>query len=151
MQMNGMTIGQVAKAAGLGIETIRYYERERLLERPARRSSGYRQFDEVAVKRLRFIKQAQRLGFTLREIRELLALRLNPSSTRNQIRERAQAKVADIELRIAELQRMKSALLPLIEACDGQGDISGCPILEAMDQPALELTQVNKPKRSRKE
>lgn len=149
--MNGMTIGQVAKAAGLGIETIRYYERERLLERPARRSSGYRQFDDVAVRRLRFIKQAQRLGFTLREIRELLALRLNPSSTRSQVRERAQAKVADIELRIAELQRMKSALLPLVEACDGHGELSGCPILEAMEQPTLELIQANKPKRSRKE
>jgi MerR family copper efflux transcriptional regulator len=148
--MSGLTIGQVAKAAGVGVETIRYYERERLLERPTRKSSGYRQFDNVAVKRLRFIKQAQRLGFTLREIRELLALRLNPTSTRGQVRERAQSKVSDIEMRIDELQRMKSALLPLIEACDGHGDLMGCPILEAIEQPALEPVQANKLKQSRK-
>lgn len=144
--MSGLTIGQVAKAAGLGVETIRYYERERLLERPTRRPSGYRQFDDMAVKRLRFIKQAQRLGFTLREIRELLALRLNPTSTRTHVRERAQAKVLDIDLRIAELQRMKKALLPLVEACDGHGDLMGCPILEAMEKPSLEAIQATKSK-----
>ena len=72
--MKTMTIGQVAREAGIGIETVRFYEREGLLEKPARRESGYRQFEAEAVVRLRFIKQAQRLGFTLREIRELLAL-----------------------------------------------------------------------------
>lgn len=81
MQTN-LTIGQVAREAGVAVETVRFYEREGLLEEPIRRTSGYRQFDQSAVARLRFVKQAQRLGFTLREIKDLLALKLDPESTR---------------------------------------------------------------------
>ncbi|WP_425617710.1 heavy metal-responsive transcriptional regulator [Anatilimnocola sp. NA78] len=131
--MQVLTIGQVAREAGIGVETVRFYEREGLLEEPARRASGYRQFDLDAVARLRFIKQAQRLGFTLREIKELLALKLNPDSTRQQVRERAEAKIADIDARISELKRMRKALSPLIAACDGKGKLEGCPILAAID------------------
>lgn len=133
--MQTFTIGQVAREAGIGVETVRFYEREGLLEQPARRRSGYRQFETQAVARLRFIKQAQRLGFTLREIRELLALKLDPDATRAQVRERAVAKIADIGERINELKRMKKALAPLIVACDGKGTLEGCPILDALEKP----------------
>ena len=84
-----LTIGQVAKEAGIGVESIRFYEREGLLERPDRRPSGYRQFDPEAVRRLRFIKQAQRLGFTLREMRERLSLKLDSHTNRAQGRRHA--------------------------------------------------------------
>jgi MerR family transcriptional regulator, copper efflux regulator len=141
--MDSFTIGQVARASGIGIETIRFYEREGLLELPARRSSGYRQFDENAIIRLRFIKQAQRLGFTLREIKELLALKLDPDCSRAKVRERAVAKVEDIDARIKDLRRMKKALSPLIVACNGKGTLAGCPILVAMDSelPPTGLTK----------
>jgi len=133
--MQTFTIGQVAREAGIGVETVRFYEREGLLEEPQRRQSGYRQFQPEAIDRLRFIKQAQRLGFTLREVKELLALKLDPRASRSEIRERAVAKVADIDKRIAELRRMKKALAPLIEACDGRGTLEGCPILAAIEEP----------------
>ena len=133
--VSSLTIGKVAKASGVGIETVRFYEREGLLEQPARKLSGYRQYDAEAIARLRFIKQAQRLGFTLREIKELLALKLDPNSTRKQVKDRAVAKIADIEQRIADLKRMKKALAPLIQACDGRGTLEGCPILDAIENP----------------
>ena len=133
--MQTFTIGQIAREAGIGVETVRFYEREGLLEQPARRASGYRQFEPEAVARLRFIKQAQRLGFTLREVRELLALKLDPDATRAQVRGRAVDKIADIDKRIKELKRMKNALTPLIEACDGKGTLEGCPILDAIEKP----------------
>ena len=131
--MQPYMIGQVARESGVGVETVRFYEREGLLESPARRSSGYRQFGEDAIARLRFIKRAQRLGFTLREIKDLLALKLDPDCSRATMRERAVAKAEDIDARIKELKRMKKALSPLIVACDGKGALEGCPILVAMD------------------
>lgn len=131
--MHTLTIGKVAREAGLGVETVRFYEREGLLEQPARRPSGYREYASDAVARLRFIKQAQRLGFTLREIKELLSLKLDPDATRAQVREQAVAKVEDIDRRIWELKRMKKALVPLIEACDGHGALEGCPSLDAIE------------------
>lgn len=133
--MKSLTIGKVASESGVGVETVRFYEREGLLNQPARRPSGYRQYEPEAVARLRFIKQAQRLGFTLREIKELLALKLDPDATRKQVKERAVAKIADIERRIEELKRMKKALAPLVLACDGKGALEGCPILDAIEKP----------------
>lgn len=133
--MEFLTIGQVARQAGVGVETVRFYERDGLLEQPARGQSGYRQFTTDVIGRLRFIKQAQWLGFTLKEIRELLALKLDPTATRSEVRRRAEAKVADIDQRIADLRRMKKSLTPLIEACDGRGTLAGCPILNAIDSP----------------
>ncbi len=134
--MPKMMVGQVARLAGIGVETVRFYEREGLLEQPARRASGYREYESDAVDRLRLIKQAQRLGFTLREIKELLALTVDPQATRGQIRKRAELKIADIELRIAELQRMREALVPLVQACNGRGPLDGCPILAAIESPS---------------
>jgi MerR family mercuric resistance operon transcriptional regulator len=131
--MKPLTIGQVANRAGVGIETVRFYEREGLLEEPARKESGYRQYEDDVVARLRFIKRAKELGFSLKEIKELLALRVDPTTTCAEVRSKAQAKVADIEEKIETLQRMKKALVKLTKACSGRGPISECPILDALE------------------
>src|SRR6516165_3864629 len=131
--MKLLTIGQVAKRAGIGVETVRFYEREGLLEEPRRRPSGYRQFDEGIVARMRFIRRAKELGFTLHEIKELLSLKLDPSTTCSDVKKRAEAKIADIEAKIDSLARMRQALVKLTKACKGQGTTSACPILDALD------------------
>lgn len=131
--MKALTIGQVAKRAGIGVETVRFYEREGLLEAPERRPSGYRQFDEGIVARLRFIRRAKELGFTLNEIKELLSLKLDPSTTCADVKKRAEAKITDIEAKIDSLVLMKRALVKLTKACSGHGTTSDCPILDALD------------------
>lgn len=130
--MKPLTIGEVARRAGVGVETVRFYERRGLLDEPQRRASGYRQFDEEAVAVLRFIRRGKELGFTLQEIKGLLDLRRDASATRAEARRQAQAKVADIEAKIADLQRMRDVLQQLIRKCHGAGAASGCPILEAL-------------------
>jgi len=130
--MKFLTIGEVARQAGVGVETVRFYERQGLLEEPQRRASGYRQYDEEAVAVLRFIRRGKELGFTLREIKGLLALRLDATATRAEIRQQAKAKVADIEARIADLRRMRDVLQKLIRKCHGDGSTIGCPILAAL-------------------
>jgi MerR family mercuric resistance operon transcriptional regulator len=132
--MNPLTIGQVARRAGVGVETVRFYERRGLLDRPARKGSGYRQYPEDVVARLRFIKRAKELGFSLREIAELLALRVEPSTTCAEVRERAAAKIADIAAKIESLRRMKEALVRVTNQCRGRGPTSECPILDALDK-----------------
>ena len=131
--METLTIGKVARLAGIGVETIRFYEREGLIEEPPRRESGYRQYPEDTVHRLRFIRRAKELGFTLKEIKELLALRVEPETTCEDIRRRAEAKIGDIEEKICTLNKMKGALKKLTLACKGRGPVSACPILEAME------------------
>lgn len=131
--MKLLTIGVVAKQAGVGVETVRYYEREGLLEQAQRRSSGYRQFNEGVINQLRFIRRAKELDFTLKEIKELLALRLAPGSQCVQIKQRAEAKLDNIEQKIRSLQRMKRALKKLTAACNGKGPVSECPILDSLE------------------
>lgn len=131
--MNSLTIGQLARRADVGVETVRFYEREGLLKEPARSSSGYRQYDEGVVDRLRFIRRAKQLGFTLNEVKELLSLRIDPATTCGDVKSRAEAKVEDIAAKIRTLQRMKRALVKLTKACSGHGAASECPILEALD------------------
>ncbi len=133
MKTKTFTIGEVARQAEVGVETVRYYEREGLLEQAARKASGYRQFDDAVVSRLRFIKRAKELGFTLKEIKELLELKLTPGSKCVQVKQRAEAKVLDIEQKIRTLQRMKKGLKKLTASCSGQGTLSECPILEALE------------------
>ena len=130
--MTTLTIGQVARQAGVGVETLRFYEREGLIEEPARRESGYRQYGPAVVDRLRFIQRAKVLGFTLREIKELLRLHADEDSTRGEVKRRTQEKFAAIEAKIMDLQRMRAALGGLLEACDGKGPLDGCPIIEAL-------------------
>lgn len=133
--MDVLTRGQVARRSGVGAETVRFYERRGLIEKPPRTASGYRQFPQEVVPRIRFIKRAQQLGFSLREIKELLALRVDSRTTCAEVRQRTQTKIADIEERIRELQRMKRALVRLVAACQrGGGPVSQCPILESLQE-----------------
>ncbi len=130
--MKPMTVGQVARQAGVGIETVRFYEKNGLLETPTRRASGYREYDEETVNRLRFIQRAKGLGFRLGEIKELLSLRCSEQPC-NEVRQLAEAKVAEIEAKIAMLLRMKEVLGRLASSCCEQNDKSRCLILESLD------------------
>ena len=127
-----LTIGHVARAAGVAIDTIRYYEREGLLPVPARRLSGYRDYTPDAVTRLRFIRRAKELGFSLPEIRELLALSADRERGVRGVKQRAEARLAEIERRIRELKRVQRGLKNLIDACPGHGALERCPILTAL-------------------
>ena len=131
--MKAITIGQVAKKAAVGVETVRFYEREGLLEEPARTPSGYRQFTPATVDRLVFIRRAKDLGFSLREIKDLLSLRVAPETNCAEVEKRARAKITDVEDRIRRLQRIKRTLKKLTEACASRGETNECPILEALD------------------
>jgi MerR family mercuric resistance operon transcriptional regulator len=136
--VNGsMTVGALAKQAGVKIDTIRYYERHGLLPKPPRTNSGYRTFTHASVERLRFIKQAQALGFTLNEVKQLLALRLNPGMTCIDVRKRAQAKLTDIQQKIDSLHAMKRALQQLVSVCAADGPASECSFLANLDQRGL--------------
>jgi Zn(II)-responsive transcriptional regulator len=133
-KMTRMTIGQVAKASSVGIETIRFYEKEGLIEEPARRPSGYRAYGDGVVPRLTFIRRAKELGFTLKEIKELLALRLERKASCGKVKARADVKIADLEGRIRSLRKMKRALEKLSTACDqADAPTAECPILEALE------------------
>ena len=131
--MEHLTIGQLAKQASLNRETVRYYERRRLLQRPARSIAGYRVFSDDAVKRLRFIRHAKMLGFSLEEIRELLSLRLDSIDTCGRVRERTQIKIGDIERKIEALQQMRRALGELVTACSRRRKTDKCPILDSLE------------------
>ena len=132
--MPTLTIGKVAKAAGLGVETVRFYERQGLIAEPARSQSGYRQYRPETIRRLQFIVRAKALGFTLQEIGDLLSLRATPGAGCADFQARAEAKIADIEGRVAQLEAMKSALGELVTQCRGEGPLSDCPILDALDE-----------------
>jgi MerR family mercuric resistance operon transcriptional regulator len=134
MKMKSLTIGHLARDAGVNLETVRYYERRGLLQEPPRSASGYRLFPADAARRLRFIRRAQELGFSLKEIRELLSLRLSRSSTSKDIRARAEAKMADIEAKIRSLESMKKTLRKLTNVCHGCMPLAKCPILESLDR-----------------
>ena len=127
-----MRIGQVAKAAGVGIDAVRFYEREGLIRAPARRPSGYRDYTPDVVVSLRFIRRAKELGFSLKEISELLRLEASEDATPADVRERAEAKLEVLEERIRSLQRMRRALRKLVESCPGKGPLRDCSILRAL-------------------
>jgi MerR family mercuric resistance operon transcriptional regulator len=131
--MKPLTIGELARRAAVGVETVRFYERRGLLAEPARKASGYRQYGADVVARLRFIRRAKELGFSLKEIAELIGLRLDPDTTCAEVKQRARAKLADIDAKIRDLQRMKEALLKVTASCRGRGPTSACPILDALD------------------
>lgn len=131
--MHNFTIGQAARSAQVNIETIRYYERRGLIPEPPRRESGYRQYVQEDVARIQFIKRAQELGFSLKDIAELLSLRVDPATTCADVRTQVEMKIADIEDKTRRLQQMKAALIKLASACTGAGPTSDCPILEFLD------------------
>lgn len=133
--MQTITIGRLAKAAGVGVETVRFYERKGLMDAPARKASGYRQYDARAVERIRFIRSAQQVGFTLNEIHELLDLRDDKDARRGDVRERASAKIVDINEKLRELTAMRTALSTLLASCEGDGPAAGCPIITSFGEP----------------
>ena len=128
-----LKIGAVAERGGVNLQTIRYYEREKLLPEPPRLASGYRMYPDQTVRRVRFIKRAQEIGFTLAEIRELLAIRIDSGRDSAEVRALANAKINDIDGKIQTLHRMKAALGRITERCSGCGPTSECPILESID------------------
>ena len=132
--MENLTIGKLAKRTNVNLETIRYYERQGLIPEPPRNQSGYRQYSHDAVTRTLFIRRAQALGFSLKEISKLLSLRVEPGTTCGDVKARVEAKIEDVEHKIAELTKIKVALLSLVDKCAGKGPIGECPIIEALDK-----------------
>jgi Zn(II)-responsive transcriptional regulator len=131
-RMSNYSIGKLAENAGVAIDTVRYYERNGLLQPAGRLASGYRRYGDAELKRLRFIRRAKVLGFSLEDIRTLLEL----SAERNvaKVKRAAQAKLVDIDARIAELERVRGGLHKLIVACPGHGRAEACPILNALNE-----------------
>ena len=129
-----MWITQAAREAGVNAQTLRYYERRGLLARPPRRGSGYREYPADAVRIVRFIKNAQELGFSLDEIQQLVRLRGVRRNERQRVRTIAERKIADIDQKIARLQSMRGALSQLVESCHG-GGAADCPIIDALNEP----------------
>lgn len=131
--MRTLKTGELAKRAGVNVETLRFYERKGLLPVPSRRISGYREYPVESARLIRFIKRAQELGFSLREIREILALRVRPGVMCAQVREKAEEKVAEVRGKIAGLKAIERALQKLAASCSGHGPATDCPILEYLE------------------
>lgn len=125
----GMRIGSVAEAAGVEVSTVRYYERRGLLAEPPRTESGYRQYDERTVDRIRFVRRAQDLGFTLEEIEELLALRVDDPTACREVEEATRAKLRSVDAKLSELGRLRSVLAGLVRACQDEKATDECPVL----------------------
>jgi len=131
--MKDLTIGEAARQAGVGVETIRFYERRGLIEQPLKpRDSGFRTYSPDQLKRIKFIREAQRLGFSLKEIQELLALRADPHADCSMVQQQAVAKLAEVHGKIDQLHRIGSALEALIAVCPGSGSLQACSILDAL-------------------
>ncbi|RYZ71268.1 MAG: heavy metal-responsive transcriptional regulator [Proteobacteria bacterium] len=129
-----MTIGGVAAITGVGVEAIRFYEREGLIRQPEKvRGTGHRQYDAPTVKRIVFIRRAKDLGFSLKEIKELLSLRVQSKAKCSSVRSKAEVKLQEVEKKLAELMAIKSALKELISCCDSEATTAECPILDALD------------------
>ena len=131
--MAGLTRGETAKNVGVHIETLRYYERRGLIPKPSRSASNYRLYSPDTVRRVRFVKHAQELGFSLKEIKDLLSLRATTGAKCADVRKRAEAKIHDIEEKVRSLRAMRKALSKLVAECSGDGPIRKCPILDALD------------------
>ena len=142
-----MTISKVAKKAGVGVETVRFYERKGLVDQPTRPSfGGFRVYPVETAERIRFIREAQELGFSLREIEELLSLRADPSADCADVRERAQAKLDEVNRKRAQLQRIGAELEKLIAACPGQGALQVCSIIDAIEAPEKKRIELKRKK-----
>ena len=131
--MVALTIGQTAKQCGIGVETIRFYERKGLIPAPPRRDSGYRQFPPETIARIHFIRRAKELGFSLTEIRGILSLRVNRTTSCGEVKRRAELKISEIREKKKTLERMEKALARMTAACRGRGPTGQCPILEALE------------------
>jgi MerR family transcriptional regulator, copper efflux regulator len=131
--MDELTIGKLAKEANVHVETLRYYERRELIPRPRRTVANYRLYSPESLRQVKFIKQAQALGFSLKEIKKLLTLRAAPRASCADVRAYASQKIEDIDAKIRSLARMRKALQNLRGECSGKGLATECPILESLD------------------
>ncbi len=131
---SGVTIGRLAKTIGVNVQTIRYYERCNLLPPTMRAPSGYRLYGDEALKRLRFIKNAQGLGFTLKEIAQLLNLRVTSTARCGDVQRKAQAKLAQVETKVRDLRALARALEGLIKHCRAGQPTDRCPILKSLEE-----------------
>ena len=132
-----MRIGKIASDAGVGVETVRFYERKGLIAQPPRPvNGGFRNYPAETAQRIRFIRQAQELGFSLRETQELLSLRVDPAAGCADVRGQALVKLAQIEGKIVKLERMRRALEDLVTACPGAGPLKECAIVEFLERSA---------------
>lgn len=132
LTLAAMKIGELARRCGVNIQTVRYYERRGLLTDPRGGVGGYREYDDADEDRLRFVKEAQALGFTLKEIQDLLAIRSGQGTAR-EVRARAQEKVADIRQKIEALRALERTLVDLVASCSGAGPSSACPIINRFE------------------
>lgn len=130
--MQHMTVGKVARLAGVGVETVRFYEKSGLLDEPTRKASRYRVYDEAVVNRLKFIQRAKNVGFTLAEVKELLSLRFCPAPCED-VRRKVEAKITEIEGKVALLLDMKQVLERMLSSCAGGVGGTGCYVLDALD------------------
>jgi Hg(II)-responsive transcriptional regulator len=128
-----LTIGELAGAVGVNVQTVRYYERRGLLPKPKRRASGYREYLATDVARLEFIRRAQALGFTLSEIEQLLALRVDPRTTPEDVHRAVEEKIEAVEEKIRDLTRISGALRKMAASCHTHGPLGDCPFLEALE------------------
>lgn len=131
---DGISRGELAKQGHVNFQTIRYYEQEGLLPAPPRSSAGYRKYPATAVQRLRFIKNAKELGFSLHEIRELLDLQVTPGSSCADVCSKAKAKTVDVDEKIRHLQEIRRALIRMTNTCSGKGPVSDCSILQFLSE-----------------
>lgn len=136
--MEPLTRGELAERCAVNSETVRYYEQRGLIPKPSRSAGNYRLYNQDTVRRIRFIKRAQDLGFTLREIKELLSLRSAPSTGCADVLDRAEAKARNIDEKIRALQGIRRALSKLVSDCPGRGELSECPILSALEDDDLD-------------
>ncbi len=130
--MTQNTIGKVAQRAGVGVETVRFYERRGLVPQPARPANGFRIYPDDVIDRIRFIRHAKVMGFTLAEIHDLLSLRVAPRSNCTTIRQRVDEKLTQVEAKIAGLKKIKRQLQRLVTSCDTRTPTDDCPVLEAL-------------------
>ena len=148
-----MRIGQAAKAANVGVETIRFYERRGLISQPIKpNGGGFRTYPGDTVSRIRFIREAQELGFSLKETAELLSLKSDQGTDCGRVRDRALKKRQEVSAKIRRLKEIDKTLIALIEACPGRGSINFCSILNAMDdgRSAKQNTRQEETRKGRK-
>jgi MerR family transcriptional regulator, copper efflux regulator len=138
IEMNRSTIGNAAHMAGVGVETIRFYERKGLIAQPQKpHGGGYRIYSDEIIRRIRFIRQGQDLGFSLKEIGELLTLRANPNTDCSEVQKRANEKLAEVEMKILRLKDIKTALKDVISACPARGSLKSCSIISALENRSV--------------
>jgi MerR family mercuric resistance operon transcriptional regulator len=133
MTVTLLTVGQIAERTQVTVETVRFYEKQGLIAAPQRSDSGYRQFPQETVRRVRFIQNAKKVGFTLKDIADLLALRREPGTSCTDIKLRATQKIEEVDRKIQDLNRIRDALERMILSCSGDGAASQCPILEELE------------------